>query len=208
MKYKLAIFDFDGTLADSLPFFLSSVNTLAEKHRFKKVDDADIERLRRYDAKRILNYLGVPFWKVPFVARTYTAMMGEHAAEIPMFPGVAEMLHTLSEKGVVLGLVTSNTYENVRTILGGDIMSLMVHPHCGTGLYGKAAKLRSILRKTGIDAGDAVYIGDEIRDASAAHEVKMSFGAVTWGYTDTDMLLESSPEMLFRRVGEITEKLA
>jgi hypothetical protein len=34
--YKLAIFDFDGTLADSFPFFLSVFNTIADRHGFKR----------------------------------------------------------------------------------------------------------------------------------------------------------------------------
>jgi phosphoglycolate phosphatase len=38
MKYRLAIFDFDGTLADSFPFFVRVINQLAEQHGFKKVD--------------------------------------------------------------------------------------------------------------------------------------------------------------------------
>lgn len=37
MKYKLVIFDFDGTLADSFPFFLSTVNDLANEYNFKKI---------------------------------------------------------------------------------------------------------------------------------------------------------------------------
>jgi phosphoglycolate phosphatase-like HAD superfamily hydrolase len=53
MKYKLAIFDFNGTLADSFPFFLSVVNKLADKHKFKKIDSSEIETLRGYDASKV-----------------------------------------------------------------------------------------------------------------------------------------------------------
>jgi len=51
MKYKLAIFDFDGTLADSFPFFLTTVNELAGIHKFKRIDSAELDTLRRYSAR-------------------------------------------------------------------------------------------------------------------------------------------------------------
>ena len=50
MTYRLAIFDFDGTLADSFPFFLSVFNTIADRHGFRRIatdqGPEHIERLR------------------------------------------------------------------------------------------------------------------------------------------------------------------
>jgi phosphoglycolate phosphatase-like HAD superfamily hydrolase len=40
-KYKLAIFDLDGTLSDSLPWFLRVVNSIADKHRFRRIEAID-----------------------------------------------------------------------------------------------------------------------------------------------------------------------
>ena len=43
MKYKLAIFDFDGTLADSFPWFLGIINDVADKYRFRQIEDYEVE---------------------------------------------------------------------------------------------------------------------------------------------------------------------
>ena len=207
MKYKLVIFDFDGTLADSFPFFLSTVNALAEKHNFGKVDAAQVQRLRRYDAKRIIDQLGIPLWKVPIVVASFRRSMAKHVDQVPMFAGVTRMLHALSRQGILLSLLTSNSYENVLKILGKDNMSLMVHPQCGTGLFGKSSKLKKILQKTGVSPTDAIYIGDELRDQQAAQADKIDFGAVTWGYTRADALVKHTPTEIFYRIEEIAEKL-
>jgi hypothetical protein len=45
-KHKLAIFDFDGTLSDSFPWFLRVVNSIADKHRFRRIEADDVEMLR------------------------------------------------------------------------------------------------------------------------------------------------------------------
>ncbi|GAA4363592.1 hypothetical protein GCM10023185_32410 [Hymenobacter saemangeumensis] len=59
MKYKLVIFDCDGTLADSCPFFLQTMNTLAATYRFRHIELAEVEGLRGYDARlRALMKLG------------------------------------------------------------------------------------------------------------------------------------------------------
>ena len=206
-KYKLVIFDFDGTLADSFSFFVSAVNDLADIYNFRKVDEVNIHTLRRYDAKRILDYLGVPLWKVPIVAKSFTAKMAERVSQISLFAGVDNMLHSLSVNGIVLSLITSNSYDNVCHVLHSKNMDLMVHPQCGTSLFGKSSKLRNILRKTGIDPRDTIFIGDEIRDLEAANSEGIDFGAVSWGYTDVDALLECSPTETFSCVEEITVKL-
>lgn len=207
MNYKLVIFDFDGTLADSFPFFLSSINDLAETYGFRKVDAAEADAFRGYDAKHILKQLGIPLWKVPSVAAGFRKAMAKRADEIPVFPGVETMLRTLSREGVVLSLITSNSRENVQRILGEEVLALMVHAQFGTSLFGKAPKLKSVLKKTGIDPRETISIGDEVRDLDAAHAVGTDFGAVAWGYTHADALLKRSPEQMLYSVEEIVMKV-
>jgi phosphoglycolate phosphatase len=53
MKYRLAIFDFDGTLADSFPFFIREFNQLAEQHGFKRIDPDLAPAYRHYNARQM-----------------------------------------------------------------------------------------------------------------------------------------------------------
>lgn len=208
MKYKLAIFDFDGTLADSFPFFLSTVNELADKHKFKRLNDADLEIFRRSSARKMMDQVGMPLWKLAIVGRSFKAIMAKNSDQIPLFAGVENMLHTLSRQGVVLSLVTSNSYENVRRILQPNNLDLMVHHQCGASLFGKATRLRKVLRATGIHPNDAIYIGDEIRDIEAAQIERINSGAVAWGYTFADALMEYSPSEMFSSMDDLIEKIA
>jgi phosphoglycolate phosphatase len=47
----------------------------------------------------------------------------------------------------------------------------------------------------------------EIRDAEAAREAGMAFGAVAWGFTSADALRAQDPTFLFRRMDEIADSL-
>jgi phosphoglycolate phosphatase len=68
MPYALVIFDLDGTLADSFPWFLGVLNTVAREFKFREVAEGDIEPLRHCSVHEILRKLDVPLWKVPQIA--------------------------------------------------------------------------------------------------------------------------------------------
>ncbi len=208
MKYKLAIFDFDGTLADSFPFFLTTVNELADIHKFKRIESSELDTLRRCSAREILAHVGLPLWKAPLVGRNFKQIMAGTIDQMPLFAGVETMLRALHENGVALSVATSNAYEIVRHVLTPEIADLLVHPQCGVSLFGKSSRLRNILRQTGIRPDEAIFIGDELRDMDAADGEGIHFGAVTWGYTSADALAERSPAEVFASVDEIVDTLA
>ena len=119
---------------------------------------------------------------------------------------MSETLHRLATAGVQLAVVSSNSRENVERVLAGD-RKLITHFACGVSMFGKAAKLRQVLRLSGVQKQHAIFIGDEIRDAEAAHKVQIAFGAVTWGQHSLQALRAQSPTEVFATVREIAEKL-
>jgi len=205
-KYTHLFFDFDGTLANTFPFFLKNINELAHRYHFKEIDLDEVKTLRAYDAKQLLRHLEIPLWKVPMVMRRYIKKMAENSGEVALFDGIETMLHSLAEREYTLGLLTSNSEENVRHILGEANMKLFSHVVCGASLFGKASKLKNIVRKTQVDPAAVIYIGDEVRDLEAAHKAGVDFGAVVWGYMPADTLLADSPEAMFYSVEEIMDR--
>jgi len=207
MKYRLAIFDFDGTLADSMPWFLSVVNRLADDHGFRRIEDHEIETLRGQAARQIVAHLGVPAWKLPRVAHSMRQHMARDIGKITLFPGVDRLLQGLSARGVRLAIVTSNSIENVRQVLGPENAGLIQHYACGASMFGKRVKLRSVLRDSRVPAAEAIAIGDEVRDLEAARGERIPFGAVGWGYTHPEALRAHHPEEMFSDLEEILEKV-
>lgn len=203
MRYRLAIFDFDGTLADSFPWFVRVMNEAADIYRFRRLDPADAESLRGLDARHVIRHVGLPMWKVPLVARWMRRRMAADIASILLFPGVEAMLRRLAEAGVRIAVVSSNSAENVRRVLGPETTSLVGFYACGASIFGKRRHLRRVLRECGVAAAEALCIGDEIRDLHAARAEGIAFAAVTWGYTTAEGLAAHRPDFVFRRVGEI-----
>lgn len=207
MKYKLIVFDFDGTLADSFLWFSRTINRLADHYQFKRVTPDECEKLRVCDARAVMKHLQVPFWKVPRIGAHVRALMGQEIQQIPPFSGVGQALQRLVQQGATLGLVSSNSYENIQRVLGEEKARLFAYRECGVSVFGKATQLRKILHKSRIFPTDAIYIGDEIRDSEAARAVRMKFGAVAWGYTQLDALKTQTPDETFLQVAELSEHL-
>jgi phosphoglycolate phosphatase len=206
-KYKLVMFDSDGTLADTLPWMEAAFNELAARHGIKPVSEADREALRPLSTRHLLQRLKVPMWRIPAFVTGMRRHMADHIAEFSLFDGIAESLHRLHESGVTLGVVSSNSRDNVRRILGPNA-ALISHYACGASLLEKASKLRAALKASGIPARQAIYIGDEIRDAEAARKAGAAYGAVAWGYHSLPILRARKPEEYFMKPAEIGEKLA
>ncbi len=207
LKYHLAIFDFDGTLADTLPWMRSVFNELAGEHGFRRVEPHDYERFRDLHGSALLRALGLPLWKLPRVVSSMRRRMAEHSGPLSLYPGISDVLQQLVAGGVQLAMVSSNSRENVERVLGADNAKLMAHFVCGVSMMGKAVKLRQVIRQSGIPQPRAIYIGDEIRDGEAAHKAGTAFGAVTWGMHSEAALRLQNPAEIFSTIPEIADKL-
>ncbi len=207
MAYKLVIFDFDGTLADSAGWLFGVLNQVADSYGFRRVDEAEIAMLRGRDNREIVRYLGVPAWKLPLIAAHMRRRVARDAAAIPLFEGTPRVLRALKERGAATAVVSSNSEANVRRILGPECAPLVDLYECGASLFGKAAKFRRVLERTGARQDEAICVGDEARDIEAASEAGLASGAATWGYATRELLERQRPTLVFADMDDMLHKL-
>lgn len=200
---RLAIFDFDGTLADTFPFFVGIFNELALHHGFRTVAPDEIPALRQLAVREIMRHLELPLWKLPVVTRSFLARMKAQTTGIHLFPGIDAALASLAASGTQLAIVSSNSTGNIRHVLGARNMELVSQFECGATLFGKAARLKKVLKRSGVAAADAIYVGDQSTDFEAASAAGIPFGAVAWGYADPAALRRLSPQREFVQVREL-----
>jgi len=207
-QIDLVIFDFDGTLADSTAWAIRAVRPLAERFKFKAVTEDEIAMLRGRSSREIIDYLGLPLWKVPLVAAHGKKMMAAEAHAIPLFSGTGDLLRGLSTAGLRLAIVSSNSEATIRSILGDELAGLVDHYGCGAAIFGKAAKFRAVVKAARIPKERVLCIGDETRDIEAAREAGLACGAVEWGYATRRALADLGPTMMFSAMDEIISRVA
>lgn len=208
MAYRLVIFDFDGTLADSAGWVRGVLNDVARRYGFRTLTAEEFTMLRGQDNRAIVRYLGVPMWKVPLVAAHMRRLMRRDAGGIALFAGVDDLLRGLAAEGVILAIVSSNAEDNVRRILGPENAALIAHYECGASIFGKRSRFRRVLRRAGIPPAQAIAVGDETRDLEAAALAGLAAGAVGWGYATPELLRRHGPTLMFDSVGHMAAVLA
>ena len=204
---QLIIFDFDGTLADSFPWFLSVSDDVAKRWGFRPIPTGQSQAMRQMSASAIFHHLGVPRWKIPLIAADMRRRMARDIHQIQLFAGVEPMLDELAANGAQLCIVSSNAADNIQQVMGPRLWCVLQGAECGTGLSAKHRRLTRLLRRARVDARDAIYIGDEIRDIQAARRAGLAAGAVTWGYNSPEVLARQRPDRLFEQVHEIVTAL-
>ena len=202
MRYRLVIFDFDGTLADSFGWFLGSFNDIATAHGCSPLDLDRLHDYRGVAPRELMAMLDVPLWKLPRIAASMRRSMDRDIGSISLFPGAPEVLAALRAAGIRTALVTSNSERNARRVLG-DAAALIDHYGCGVPIFGKRAVLRRILRQTGVAAGAALAVGDELRDVEAASAAGIDFIGVGWGYATAEALAAATRRSTFANFSEI-----
>jgi len=206
-RYRLAIFDFDGTLADSIDWFRASFHDVIARFDLAPVTADELERMRGLSAREIMARLNVSMWQLPAIASDMRKRKLAAAGEISLFSGIPAMLTNLQRLGIKTAVVSSDSEASVRQVLG-PATSLITRFDCGAALFGKHWKFRRVARRLGTKPAETICIGDEIRDIEAAKAASMDSAAVAWGYALPSALQAAGPTYLFNSIDEMTERLA
>ena len=205
MGRPLVIFDFDGTVADSFAESLNAYNRVAPKLRLRLVDETEVSELRRLNAGQLMTALGIPMWKLPRLMLAVRADLMDHFGSVLPVHNIGEALHTLARAEYRLAIVTSNSKANVHAFLVRHNLNVFGTVVAGASVFGKAARLRRLLKAAAADASTSVYVGDTTPDIRAARDAGTSAIAVTWGFTAREPLAEETPDALLDSPAELPE---
>ncbi|MFA5946213.1 MAG: HAD-IA family hydrolase [Patescibacteria group bacterium] len=203
---KTIIFDFDGTMANTLEAMIGIYNTLAPRYGCKVVDVADLERLRGSKPKDLMREFNVSAWKLPFLVSAVRRGLKTRMAIMPAQPGVCEAIRELHGKGVTLGILTSNSQENVETFLRtNNLENIFSFISSSRHLFGKHRALRNIMKTRHLLTSEVSYVGDEIRDVESAKKAGVTSVGVTWGFQTKGAIESARPNILINIPSELLE---
>ncbi|MCR4276936.1 MAG: HAD hydrolase-like protein [Candidatus Roizmanbacteria bacterium] len=210
---KYVIFDFDGTIADTLPF---SFKKFLEIAKLIKIDDlSDKEIIKEIRSKSYQELLKGSFkraWlKLPYVVSMIKDMQVELEKEMPrikFFPGVKQFLFALKKKGYKLAIISSNRIENINQFIKHNDLDIFDFVHGKTDLFGKARYLGKFLDDFELDRSEVIYVGDEIRDVEACKKTGIKIIGVSWGLHTIEALEKAGVDYITKKPLEIFKILA
>ena len=183
-------------------------NQLAPRFGTPVVTAADIERMRQQTLREIVAEVGVPMWKLPWILRRVRQELRQEVPTIAPIAGVIEALSELRARELRLGVLTSNSRQNVEAFLRShQLDELFEIVATEASIFGKQRLLKRCLKQHRLHLERTIYVGDETRDIEAASAVGMRSVGVSWGFNTRERLLTCGPDGVAGEPGELVELL-
>ncbi|BAB76643.1 HAD-IA family hydrolase [Anabaena sp. FACHB-709] len=206
MTQKVIIFDFDGTIADTVDALVSIANRLAVEFGYVQITPEQLTLLRNFSSREIIKYSGVSLIKIPFLVKKVKSELKNKIHELKPIPGIKEALLELKEHDYKLGIITSNSRENVTNFLSiNELDSLFDFIYSGVTIFGKTTIINNVLRQKQFKPQSVIYVGDETRDIEASKKANIKVIAVTWGFNSPEILAKQNPDFLIHQPRELLE---
>ena len=210
MSRRAVLFDFDGTLADTIPLIVASYRHALTAPDRQVPHEAVI---RNWIGRPLLETLEThrPGEGALLVDRYREHNLAHHDTLIAVVPAAADLVAELLDRQVPVGVVSSKRADMVRQ---GMRVTELPHVDVVVGLLETTAHkphpepLLEGARRLGVDPADCVYVGDAVVDVQAARAAGMAAVAVTWGAGDEDALRALDPDAVVRDVDDLRTVLA
>ena len=186
---RAMLFDLDGTLLDSAPDLVASLNQVRKSENLPELGVSEMSRYASHGAVGLLK-AGMPptdesrfeSWRLRFLHH-YAENSFNYSS---LYDGVPELLEFLQYCGIPWGVVTNKIEALALPIIEAaqlrDSISCMV---CGDTLSKRKpdpAPVRLACEILQIAPQDTIFIGDDIRDLAAGRAAGTLIGAVHYGY--------------------------
>jgi phosphoglycolate phosphatase len=194
MSQKVLIFDFDGTIADTFQLTVKICKLLADEFDYKRIGPEDIEPLKGMSSQDVIKYLHINPLTIPGILLRAREESAKGITSVATIAGLEPALHHLQSLGCEIGILTSNSEENVHAFLAKYNLDFFNFVKTSSKIWGKNHNLISLIRERSFSHENVTYIGDETRDIDAAKKAKIKSIAVTWGYNSRKILETHGPD--------------
>lgn len=191
------LFDFDGTLAETMMLIHNVFNQLSGVYRYRHLPEDEIETVRHLNIHEFIEYVGIPYWKVPIIAIHARRRMHSDIHEVHPPKGLADILTKIHESGQYeMDILTSNRRKNVLKFLDEHAMGWFDEVHCTHSVLSKKRRVKKYIREKGLDPQNLYYVGDTSIDIESARLAGTKSVAVTWGLNTAQVLARANPDHL------------
>lgn len=212
MKYKVVIWDLDGTLLDTLQDLANATNYALKTWG---LPERNIDEIRQFvgNGVRMLMKRAVPQGEehphFEEIFDTFKAHYVEHCQEnTGLYPGIAETLKALKEHGVRMAVVSNKLQSGVTELYDywfKDTIEVAIGEREGISRKPARDMVDIALSELGVSADDAVYVGDSDVDVMTAKNSGLPCISVLWGFRTKDFLVEHGANLFVSRPEEILE---
>ncbi|MGM9923883.1 MAG: HAD-IA family hydrolase [Bacillus sp. (in: firmicutes)] len=179
---KYVIFDFDGTLADAKRVVFETINALAERYGFPKLEENQMNQMKNVSTE-----------SYQLIASDFYALYKKSMHKITLFDGMKDVLQVLEEHGIGIAVISSNEESNIREYFASQQIECIQEVYTSSDLYGKDRMIDDFCARHQLRKQEVLYVGDELRDIAACKRSGVDIVWVNWGYATEAEAAEANP---------------
>jgi len=212
MKYKLYIFDLDGTILDTLTDLWRAVNYTMCKTGYPTLTKEEVADRTGNGIARLVK-LSLPEGVGEDVQKNALAIFKEYYVEhcadnTKPYERIKDVIATLKESGAKCAVISNKADEAVQKLAKDyfdGLFDVVVGQKDGVRQKPYPDEVESVLNELGVKAQDAVYIGDSEVDVQTAKNAGLDLIAVSWGFRGKARLIESGAKVIIDTPEQILE---
>lgn len=208
--YKLAVFDMDGTILDTLEDLKDSTNFALEKCGYPTRSYDEVRRFVGNGIRKLIERAvpeGLTVEQIDRVHEVFTEHYKVHCADTTKaYDGIKPLLEKLRASGVKTAVVSNKADYGVQELCKeyfDGLFDYAVGEREGIRRKPAPDAVNEALRVLGIDKSEAVYIGDSDVDFETAKNAELPCISVLWGFRDEEFLREKGATLFVRDPAEI-----
>ncbi len=210
MPYRLAVFDFDGTLMDTRAAIVETTMRTMEAAGAPAPEPADVTARIGLALPVVLTELAGPGHGADGLCALYRAIFATCApGRSEVFAGILELLDELRGRGVSLAIATNRSRDSAVAILQEHGMATMFAAVIGGTCVGQPkphpAMLQHVIDEVGVAAERTLMVGDTIYDVEAGRAAGVATCAVTYGMHDRARLQTAAPTYIADAPRQVTD---
>lgn len=214
---RAVVFDLDGTLADTAPDLTLALNWVLASVGRAAVDDLSVRHMVGQGAAHLIRQgmqatgAAATEEDLDHLLPRFLAFYSDHIADRSvLFPGVLDVLHTLTAEGIALAVCTNKpeslTHQLLRGLAVDHFFPVVVGGDSLPVRKPDPAHILATLHRLGVGAAEAVMVGDSVNDIRAAQGANVPVVGVTFGYTETP-IEELGADLVIDRFAALPEAL-
>lgn len=141
---------------------------LPPKYNFKTTTTAELNSIRHYSYKKALKFLNIPIYKLPVLGIKIRQQFKKRIPYISIIKNIDKALKKLNQSEMKLYIVSSNSKDNIKTILEKNPLDFFQEIYSGASLFGKARLIKKLIKSLDARKEEVIYIVDKVRDIQAA----------------------------------------
>ena len=207
-KIKAIIFDFDGTIADTLPYTFKKIIEINQHLKITNhKNEAIIKKIKKMDYRQLFKEFKISWMKIPLIIWEIKKAQKElykQIERIKPFKGIKNLLIKLNKKEIDSYIYSSNIKKNIERFLEvNDLKKYFKKVFVGSNLLGKDKDLVWILKKEALKKEEVLYVADEVRDVLACAKAGIKMIGVSWGLNSPSILKKSGALHIVKKPAEI-----